>query len=50
MPRFYVLEIPENEAVADVAARDPVWYSAVAALEGSVITQHDKDALRVEAR
>jgi len=81
MPRFYVLEVPENEAVATVAARDPanrvdhlgpywritaagpividrratgcrhaVWYSAVAALEGSVITQHDKDALRVEER
>jgi hypothetical protein len=81
MPRFYVLEVPENEGVADVAARDPantvdhvgpywritaaspivvdrratgcrhaVWYSAVGALEGSVITQHDKDALRVEAR
>jgi len=39
MPRFYVLEVPENEGVADVAA-----------LEGSVVTQHDKDALRVEAR
>ena len=81
MPRFYVLEVPENQAVATVAARDPanrvdhlgpywritaagpividrratgcrhaVWYSAVAALEGSVITQHDKDALRVEER
>ena len=81
MPRFYVLEVPENEAVVTVAVRDPanmvdhlgpywritaagpividrratgcrhaVWYSAVAALEGSVITQHDKDALRVEAR
>ena len=81
MPRFYVLEVPENEAVATVAARDPanrvdhlgpywritaagpividrratgcrhaVWYSAVAALEGSVITQHDKNALRVEER
>ena len=81
MPRFYVLEVPENQAVATVAARDlanrvdhlgpywritaagpividrratgcrhAVWYSAVAALEGSVVTQHDKDALRVEAR
>ena len=81
MPRLYVLEIPENEAVITVAARDPantvdhlgpywritaaspividrratgcrhaVWYSAVAALEGSVITQHDKAALRVEER
>lgn len=30
--------------------RHAVWYSAVAGLENSVITQHDKDALRVEAR
>lgn len=30
--------------------RHAVWYSAVAGLEDSVITQHDKDALRVEAR
>lgn len=30
--------------------RHAVWYSAVAGLEGSMITQHDKDALRVEAR
>ena len=30
--------------------RHAVWYSAVAGLEGSVITQHDKDALRVESR
>ncbi|GAA4079353.1 hypothetical protein ACFFOS_19885 [Nocardioides kongjuensis] len=30
--------------------RHAVWYSAVAGLEGSVITQHDKDALRVEER
>jgi len=30
--------------------RHAVWYSTVAGLEGSVITQHDKDALRVEAR
>lgn len=30
--------------------RHAVWYSAVAGLEASVITQHDKDALRVEAR
>ncbi|GGF33990.1 hypothetical protein [Subtercola lobariae] len=30
--------------------RHAVWYSAVAGLDQSVITQHDKDALRVEAR
>lgn len=30
--------------------RHAVWYSAVAAIEASVITQHDKNALRVEAR
>ncbi|MGO1165115.1 MAG: hypothetical protein ACTMHL_00720 [Janibacter sp.] len=30
--------------------RHAVWYSAVAGLERSVITQHDKDALRVEGR
>lgn len=31
-------------------ARHAVWYSAVAAIEGSKIIQHDKDALRVTAR
>lgn len=30
--------------------RHAVWYSAIAGLERSVITQHDKDALRVEGR
>ncbi|WP_427891756.1 hypothetical protein ACQHIV_04005 [Kribbella sp. GL6] len=30
--------------------RHAVWYSAVAGIEDSVITQHDKNALRVEAR
>ncbi len=30
--------------------RHAVWYSAVAGLEASVITQHDKNALRVENR
>lgn len=30
--------------------RHAVWYSAVAGLEASVVTQHDKDALRVEGR
>lgn len=29
--------------------RHAIWYSAVAGLEGSTISQHDKDALRVEA-
>ena len=31
-------------------ARHAVWYSAVAGLEASTITQHDKDALRVAPR
>jgi hypothetical protein len=30
--------------------RHAVWYSAVAGLETSVITQQDKDALRVDPR
>lgn len=30
--------------------RHAVWYSAVAGLERSIITAHDKDALRVENR
>ncbi|RFS87495.1 hypothetical protein D0T12_04570 [Actinomadura spongiicola] len=30
--------------------RHAVWYSAVAGLENAIITQHDKDALRVESR
>jgi hypothetical protein len=81
MARLYVLEVPENAGVVDVACQDPavtvdrvgpyarltadtrividrratgcrhaVWYSAVAGIEGSVITQHDKDALTVEDR
>ncbi|WP_370937567.1 hypothetical protein [Amycolatopsis sp. cg13] len=81
MARFYVLDVPENVGVVDVARQDDhntvdrvgpyfritapetividrrstgcrhaVWYSAVAGLEGSVITQHDKNALRVERR
>lgn len=28
--------------------RHAVWYSSIAGLRGSRITQHDKDALRVE--
>ncbi|MFJ6567612.1 hypothetical protein ACIQNU_09325 [Streptomyces sp. NPDC091292] len=81
MTTLYVLDIPENATIPQVAAEDPavevekvgpyfritspgtlvvdrratgcrhaVWYSAVAGLENSRITQHDKDALRVEAR
>jgi len=80
MTALYVLDVPENTAVAKVAAEDPavtvdrigpyfeiradgaivvdrratgcrhaVWYSCVAGVApGSAITQHDKDALRVE--
>lgn len=81
MSTFYVLDVPENTTVPQVAARDAavtvdkvgpyfrisspdvivvdrratgcrhaVWYSAVAGLENSRITQHDKNALRVEPR
>jgi hypothetical protein len=77
---LYVLDVPENTAVAKVAAEDlsitvgrtgpyfvisadgpividrratgcrhAVWYSCVAGVApGDGITQHDKDALRVE--
>ena len=80
MTTVYVLDVPENTALAKVAAQDPdvtvghvgpyfeitaagpividrratgcrhaVWYSAVAGVSrGSAITQHDKDALRIE--
>jgi hypothetical protein len=98
MTALYVLDVPENVPVAEVAAADPavtvskigpyfeitadgvisidrrasghnfftpaagfntldrratgcrhaVWYSSVAGLRGARITQHDKDALRVE--
>jgi len=80
MTTLYVLDVPENTAVAKVAAEDPavtvgrigpyfeisaagpividrratgcrhaVWYSAVGGVaRDSRITQHDKDALRVE--
>lgn len=80
MPTLYVLDVPENTALAKVAAEDAtvtvgrigpyfeiasdgpividrratgcrhaVWYSAVGGVaRGSRITQHDKDALRVE--
>lgn len=81
MSTFYVLDVPENSTVPEVAAQDTavsvekigpyfevtspdtivvdrratgcrhaVWYSAIAGLRDSRITQHDKDALRVEAR
>lgn len=81
MSTFFVLDVPENATVPEVAARDAmvtvdnvgpyfrisspgvivvdrratgcrhaVWYSVVAGLEGSRITQHDKDVLRVESR
>jgi hypothetical protein len=78
---LFVLDVPENTAVAKVAAEDPtvtvgqrgpyfvisadgpividrratgcrhaVWYSCIAGVApGGAITQHDKDALRVEA-
>jgi hypothetical protein len=80
MTTLYVLDVPENTAVAKVAAEDPavrvdrigpyfeiaaagpividrratgcrhaVWYSCVAGVaRDSRITQHDKNALRVE--
>lgn len=79
MTTLYVLDVPENRPVAEIASRDPqvtvgqvgpyfeitspgpividrratgcrhaVWYSSVAGLSAARITQHDKDALRVE--
>lgn len=81
MSTFFVLDVPENVTVPEVAARDEsvtvdkigpyfrisspgtivvdrratgcrhaVWYSVVGGLEDSRITQHDKNALRVEPR
>lgn len=81
MSTFYVLDVPENTTVPQVAAQDAavtvdkvgpyfrisspgaivvdrratgcrhaVWYSVVAGLEHSRITQYDKNALRVEPR
>ncbi|MFJ9210287.1 hypothetical protein CU044_1639 [Streptomyces sp. L-9-10] len=81
MSTFFVLDVPENTTIPEVAAQDPavevdrigpyfritsprtivvdrratgcrhaVWYSAVAGLVASRITQQDKNALRVEAR
>jgi hypothetical protein len=80
MTTLFVLDVPENTAVAKVAAEDPavtvgqigpyfeiradkaividrratgcrhaVWYSCIAGVaRDSRITQHDKNALRVE--
>lgn len=80
MTALYVLDVPENTAVAKIADEDPavtvgrigpyfeiraagpivvdrratgcrhaVWYSCVGGVaRDSRITQHDKDALRVE--
>jgi hypothetical protein len=76
---LYVLDVPENVTVAEVAGQAPdvtvsrigpyfeisapgpividrratgcrhaVWYSCVAGLRASAITQQDKDALRVD--
>jgi hypothetical protein len=48
---------PYFEIVADgvisidrraTGCRHAVWYSSIAGLRGARITQHDKDALRVE--
>ena len=81
MTCLYILDVPENTAVAKVAGEHPgvyvgklgpyfvvssdgdilidrratgcrhaVWYSCVAGLGDSHITQWDKDALRVERR
>ena len=46
----YALLTGADDIVLDRRAtgcRHAVWYSAVAGLDGSRITQHDKDALRV---
>jgi hypothetical protein len=81
MTTLFVLDVPENTAVAEVAGQDPavtvdrvgpyfrivsetaividrratgcrhaVWYSSVAGLTQSRITQWDKDLMRVEPR
>jgi hypothetical protein len=78
---LFILDVPENTSVAEVAGLDPsvsvdrvgpyfrivsdftividrratgrrhaVWYSSVAGLVRSRITQWDKDAMRVEPR
>ncbi|MGY1770839.1 hypothetical protein [Blastococcus sp. SYSU D00813] len=79
MTTLYVLDVPENVPVVEVAGRAPdvtvdrigpyfeitapgpivvdrratgcrhaVWYSCIAGLRDSAVTQLDKDALRVE--
>jgi hypothetical protein len=79
MTRLYILDVPENLPVAEVAGQDPavevgklgpyfvvssqstisidrratgcrhaVWYSCIAGLGRSHITQWDKEALRIE--
>lgn len=81
MTTLFILDVPENETVPQVAATDPavsvsrigpyfkidsdatividrratgcrhaVWYSCVGGLADARITQHDKNALRVEPR
>jgi hypothetical protein len=43
----------EDEMVIDrrsTGCRQAVWYSAIAGIENSIITQFDKDALRVRSR
>lgn len=81
MTTLFVLDVPENTTVAEVAGHDPevtvdhvgpyfrivsdstividrratgcrhaVWYSSVAGLAQSQITQWDKDVMRIEPR
>lgn len=81
MTTLFILDVPENTPVVDVASRDAavtvdrvgpyfriasespiiidrratgcrhaVWYSSVAGLGGSRITQWDKDAMRIESQ
>lgn len=81
MSKLFILDVPENRSIVNVAAEAPnttldeigpyfrissdtdivvdrratgvrhaVWYSAIAGLADSKITQHDKDALRVVSR
>lgn len=49
---YFRISAPETIVIDRRATgcRHAVWYSAVAGLEGSVITQHDKNALRIERR
>ncbi|WP_067888301.1 hypothetical protein [Nocardia vaccinii] len=81
MTTLFILDVPENKPVTEVAGHDSsitvdrvgpyfkltsagpividrratgcrhaVWYSSVAGLVDSVITQWDKDAMKVEPR